>query len=216
MACNDLLFSPMLNTDEQEHSSHLPISSPLQETLSPLPQSLPVSSLLPSPSPLPSLCQVASIMPLPPEAIYSSSDELYAAIQAHAKQHNYAFVRGKSRIINQHGWQKVVYSCDWCKNPPPEFRPKTTGLERKRRTSSRATGCLFSVNAVQICDTQWELRHRPNQQYAVHNHPPSNSWTSHPSHQHFDMQTKKDITQLRNAGKMPIYSHSIIKHLVIL
>ena len=39
-----------------------------------------------SPSPLPSLAEVPqpTSMPLPPEAIYSSKEELYASIQAFA------------------------------------------------------------------------------------------------------------------------------------
>ena len=49
-----------------------------------------------SPSPLPALAEVSqpTSMPLPPEAIYSSNEELYTAIQAFAAQHYYAFTIG--------------------------------------------------------------------------------------------------------------------------
>jgi hypothetical protein len=39
-------------------------------------------------------------MPLPLEAIYSSKEELYTAIQAFAAQHHYAFTIGRSKKIN--------------------------------------------------------------------------------------------------------------------
>jgi hypothetical protein len=201
MDCNNSFLSPILNIDEWEQSTQLKDKLPLQETSQPMLLSSPVSSLPPSPSQLPLLCRQASVMPLPPEAIYTSCDELYTAIQAHAKQYNYAFVRRKSRKINQYPRRKVVYSCDRCKPPPTEFQSATTGQARKRRTSSRRTGCLFSINAIQINETLWELRHRPDQKFAIHNHPPSYSWTSHPSHRRLDNHTKQKIHQFQNAGK---------------
>src|SRR6266487_3493679 len=100
------LFSmPVLYPNDQTASNDLSIV--LQEPL----QS-PSPSLPPSPSPLPQVCRLASVMPLPPEAIYSSSQELYTAIQAHAKQYNYAFVHANSKLVNRHGQQKILYCYD--------------------------------------------------------------------------------------------------------
>ena len=60
-----------------------PMDTPMDTLLSPSP--------LPSQSPEPFLTPSLGSMPLPPEAIYSSKEELYTSIQAWAAQHYYAF-----------------------------------------------------------------------------------------------------------------------------
>ena len=141
-----MLSEPESYPDHQTVSDDLSIV--LQEPL----QS-PSLSLPPSPLPLPQVCRLASVMPLPPEAIYSSSQELYSAIQAHAKQYNYTFVQANSKLVNQHGRQKILYYCDYYKQPPAKLQSKATSQAQKQKTTTRKTGYKFSVNAVQIDNT---------------------------------------------------------------
>ncbi len=108
-------------------------------------------------------------MQLPPEATYSSKEELYTSIQAWAAQHYYAFRIGRSKKINESHRTKIVYNCDRCGPPPPQNRIHN----RQRYTTTRKHGCQFSVLAVECSSTQWELRHRPSKEYSIHNHPPS-------------------------------------------
>jgi len=82
-------FESMLSTPPYWQAVSNDLPTVLQE---PLLSPMLSPSLPPSPSPLPYLCRLASVMPLPPEAVYSSSNKLYTAIQAHAKQYNYAFM----------------------------------------------------------------------------------------------------------------------------
>ena len=133
-------------------------------------------SPLPSQSPEPSS---PMSMPLPPEATYSSKEELYASIQAWAAQHSYAFRIGRSNKINNGPRIKIFYNCDRCGPPPSENHLQGYLQARKRQTTTRKTGCQFSVIAVQCTNTRWELCHRPGAEYDVHNHPPSQSISSH-------------------------------------
>ncbi|PMD23473.1 hypothetical protein NA56DRAFT_701770 [Hyaloscypha hepaticicola] len=51
----------------------------------------------------------STTMPLPPEATYSSKEELYRAIQAFAIQHHYAFTIGRSnKTITRKTVRKTV------------------------------------------------------------------------------------------------------------
>jgi hypothetical protein len=114
-----------------------------------------------SPSPEPSLAEAPSpptSMPLPLEAIYSSKEELCTLIQAFAAQYSYAFRIGRSNKINNGPRSKIFYNCDRCGPPPPENHPQDYLQARKRQTTTRKTGCQFSIIAVQRTDTQWELR----------------------------------------------------------
>ena len=51
-------------------------------------------------------------MPLPPEATYSSKEELYTSIQAWAAQYYYAFRIQRSTKLNNGSRIKITYSCD--------------------------------------------------------------------------------------------------------
>jgi hypothetical protein len=125
-------FESMLSTPPHWQAVSNDLPTVLQE---PLLSPLLLLSLPPSPLLLPYLCRLASVIPLPPEAVYSSSNKLYTAIQAHAKQYNYTFIQGKSRVVNQHGRRKIVYSCNCCSQPLPELQLKT-GKVRKRKTTT--------------------------------------------------------------------------------
>ena len=156
--------------------------------------------MLPLESPT-AILQNASIMPLPPEAIYNSPEECYVAIQAFAKQFNYAFTKRKSKTVNKHGRRKIVYVCDRGRQSPDEYRSKRFAQPRRRNTTTRMTGCEFSVNLVQVGEDTWELRHRADLANAVHNHEPSHSWTSHPSHRKLSKDLVLEVNRWTKAGE---------------
>jgi hypothetical protein len=143
-------------------------------------------------------------MPLPPEAIYDSKEELYIAIQAWAAQHCYAFCIGRSTKKDSGPRTKITYNCDRCGPPPPENHPKNYLQARKRQTTTRKTGCQFSIVAIERTNTQWELRHRPSIEYSIHNHPPSQSISSHPAHRKLAQAEINQARSLHNAGKSSI------------
>jgi len=71
-------------------------------------------------------------MLLPSEAIYSSKEELYTAIQAWAAQHCYAFRIGWSNKIHNGPRIKIFYNYNRCRPLLPENRPQHYLQLRKR------------------------------------------------------------------------------------
>ena len=102
------------------------------------------------PSPRPSLVEdpQSTSIPLPPEATYSFKEELYRAIQAFATQHSYTFRIGHSNKINNGPRLKIFYNCDRYGPPPPENHPQDYLQARKQQTTTRKTGCQFSIIAI--------------------------------------------------------------------
>ncbi|PWI65091.1 hypothetical protein PCL_07390 [Purpureocillium lilacinum] len=134
---------------------------------------------------------------LPPEATYESRESLLAAINAWAKPRGYAFTTGKS-LKTPNGRVKVIFACDRNKQPP------SASIERTRRTSSRRTGCKFSVWAKQSRDRcTWVLSHRPDPECATHNHPPSDDPSAHPAHRRLEKKDAAIISDLSMSGAAP-------------
>lgn len=134
---------------------------------------------------------------LPPEGEHRSRDALYATINAWAAARGYAFVTGKSRKTPS-GRRLVVYSCDRGGAPP---KPSDT---RQRSTTTRRTGCQFSVLAKETLDkTTWRLTHRPGNEFAHHNHTPSTNISAHPVHRQLSHTDRSTINNLTNAGVAP-------------
>jgi hypothetical protein len=80
----------------------------------------------------PSLAETPPSMPLPPEAIYSSKEELYTSIQAWAAQHHYAFCIRRSIKIHTSPRIKITYNYDRYGLLPPENYPQKYLQARKR------------------------------------------------------------------------------------
>ena len=132
-------------------------------------------------------------MPLPPEAIYPSREALFEAIQAWAYPYGYSFTTGKSRRMEGSRRWRVVYCCD-------RYCHHTTTIS-KRTTSSRSTGCEFSVLAVETIDKQsWQLKHRPDTKFSTHNHAPSLTPAAHSSHRRMPPYIQNINQELYNAG----------------
>ena len=118
----------------------------------------PPPRVLLSPSPGPLLAEAPpsppTSMPLPPEAVYSSKEELYASIQAWAAQYHYAFRIERSTKIYNSGRTRILYSCDRAGIAPPANHPQRSLQDRKRHTATRKTGCKFSIVAREHANTQ--------------------------------------------------------------
>ncbi|KAM3468043.1 hypothetical protein MY5147_008326 [Beauveria neobassiana] len=132
---------------------------------------------------------------LPPEDEYSSREALYAAINTWAASRGYAFVTGRSRRT-PNGRQQVVFTCDRGAGRAPDAT--TT---RKRLTTTKRTGCQFSVLAKEgLHQGSWKLTHRPGREYAFHNHEPSRQPSAHPAHRKLSSTDLSTVHNLASAG----------------
>jgi hypothetical protein len=135
---------------------------------------------------------------LPPEAVFSSQAELSEAINEWASMRGYAFVArrsSKAKTLSQA--LTVTYICD-----------RGGGLRSdqasKRKTSSRRTGCPFSINAIESnCKTQWAVKHRKDPHTHMHNHEPSYGARAHPVHRRLKVDQEQTIRLLTEAGVRP-------------
>lgn len=134
---------------------------------------------------------------LPPEGQYASRDEVHAAINAWAAPRGYAFVSGKSKKTGS-GKRVVYFTCD---RGGPVSDPSIT---RMRLTTTRRTGCQFSVIAKESLDkATWRLSHRQGSLHAYHNHDPSPAPSAHPVLRQLSPGTKATVRDLANAQIHP-------------
>jgi len=140
---------------------------------------------------------------LPPVAIYGSEDELFDAIQAHARVTGQCFVKLRSTTHNDR--KTVTYACDRCKKPRPP-RPEDDGTpQRKRKETANRTDCQFSFLGVQLKDNGgWEVRYRPAELYGAHNHPPSDSTSAHSGHRRLNQEALQKVRELQVNGIVPL------------
>ncbi|EGU84478.1 hypothetical protein FOXB_05007, partial [Fusarium oxysporum f. sp. conglutinans Fo5176] len=133
---------------------------------------------------------------LPPEGTYSSREQVREAINDWARPRGYAFSISKSRTY-ANGKRECVFSCD-------RGAGRTPSLSGSRETSTRRTGCLFSVLAKEDRITgNWLLKHRQGTQFHTHNHEPSLDPTAHPSHRQLSREDQLKVQNLSNAGIVP-------------
>jgi hypothetical protein len=143
-----------------------------------------------SPTPFPDDC-------LPPEGEYESREALFEAINAWAATRGYAFITGRS-TKEKTGRRTITYMCDRRRNHPIVSR------ERQRKTTTRTTGCEFSVLAKENNDrSTWTLRHRSDSRFSLHNHEPSQDTTAHPVLRTMSKEHLSQLTGLANAGIAP-------------
>jgi hypothetical protein len=134
---------------------------------------------------------------LPPEQNYTSRDALFSAINEWAASRGYAFVTGRS-TLEKSGKLTVTYVCD------RSCRPPTAAKSRQRKTTTRGTGCQFSVLAKESRDkSSWSLRHRLDARFSIHNHAPSLHPSAHPVHRKLPEEDQLTLERLANAGVAP-------------
>lgn len=130
----------------------------------------------------------------PPGGSYPTFEALFAAAQAHALTHGYAFVIGRSKRDNR-GLKKVFLICDRGGNN----KEKVPGEQRQRKTKSRKCGCEFGVFGLEN-KTAWILRGRIDGEHLTHNHPPSESRTEHPGARKLDPKAIAAVKALEENG----------------
>lgn len=133
----------------------------------------------------------------PPGGSYPTFEALFAAAQAHALAHGYAFVIGRSKRDNR-GLKKVFLICD----RGGTNKEKIPGEQRQRRTKSRKCGCEFGVFGLEN-KTSWILRGRIDGEHLTHNHPPSESPTEHPGARKLDPKAIAAVKALEENGTRP-------------
>lgn len=152
------------------------------------------NSMIGQPSPIgPPVVQGEMLSP-PPGGSYPTFEALFAAAQAHALAHGYAFVIGRSKRDNR-GLKKVFLICDRGGNN----KEKVPGEQRQRKTKSRKCGCEFGVFGLEN-KTAWLLRGRIDGEHLTHNHPPSESPTEHPGARKLDPKAIAAVKALEENG----------------
>lgn len=158
------------------------------------------NALIPQPSPVAPTVVQGEMLCAPPGGSYPTFEALFAAAQAHALAHGYAFVIGRSKRDNR-GLKKVFLICD----RGGTNKEKVPGEQRQRRTKSRKCGCEFGVFGLEN-KTSWILRGRIDGEHLTHNHPPSESPTEHPGARKLDPKAIAAVKALEENGMHPLLS----------
>ena len=183
-------FSDIYENAQDIFSSH-DLPSPFNQTLSPPPI---ISS---SNTPL-SSGQSQDLMSLLPESTFHSEEEVVDILQKWAMQHKFGLVKQRSRTKNKAGHKVTLWACDRHGEPP--LLPKHSNQLRQCRTSSRKTGCQFSINVVQMSEDNFEIRRRPDKLHYCHNHILSHSPWSHPTHRYLNIEMRDKLKDFHDAG----------------
>lgn len=160
------------------------------------------NALIPQPGSLPAPVVQGEMLSPPPGGSYPTFEALFAAAQAHALAHGYAFVIGRSKRDNR-GLKKVFLICD----RGGTNKEKVPGEQRQRRTKSRKCGCEFGVFGLEN-KTSWILRGRIDGEHLTHNHPPSESPTEHPGARKLDPKAIAAVKALEENGTCPSFAVS--------
>jgi hypothetical protein len=145
----------------------------------------------------------------PPGGTYPTFEALFAAAQAHALAHGYAFVIGRSKRDNR-GLKKVFLICD----RGGTNKEKVPGEQRQRKTKSRKCGCEFGVFGLEN-KSSWLLRGRIDGEHLTHNHPPSESPTEHPGARKLDPKAIAAVKALEENGPWPFLTKQVFANKLI-
>ena len=141
-------------------------------------------------------------MDLPPQQNYGSKEALFTSINAWAMARGYAFISRRS-TKEKNGKYTITYACDRSCLPPSKN-------DQQRKTTSRGTGCPFSIIGKEAFDGSWTLKHRPNQEFSLHNHEPSQHPSAHPVHRQLSGDTSH-LGSLSKAGIAPKEIQTIMR-----
>ena len=184
--------SPSSAMDTTQDMSMIDPQLAIDQQLIPTPD----NSMIPQNSPGPQVVQGEMLSP-PPGGTYPTFEALFAAAQAHALAHGYAFVIGRSKRDNR-GLKKVFLICD----RGGTNKEKVPGEQRQRKTKSRKCGCEFGVFGLEN-KSSWLLRGRIDGEHLTHNHPPSESPTEHPGARKLDPKAIAAVKALEENGVYP-------------
>jgi hypothetical protein len=137
-----------------------------------------------------------SLLP-PPEAIYPDPTTAFTAIQAHARQHGYAFIKFNKKP------SRLLFACDRAGNYDPRGKVSTVDKSKQREnTGLKKCGCLMRVELyLDRLSNQWILRTLQR----AHNHGASAAATAHPAHRITALipEIRAEIARLSQAGLSP-------------
>jgi hypothetical protein len=129
--------------------------------------------------------------------VYPDIDSAFNEIQAHAREHGYAFRRHQMRPTRR------VFACDRAGKYDPRGKdPNTHRSKQCQNTGSKKCGCLMRVELLlNNLSNQWSLRVLES----VYNHGPSIAITAHPAHRlpTIAQGGYKTISTLSRAGLSP-------------
>ncbi|CZS93089.1 uncharacterized protein RCO7_11158 [Rhynchosporium graminicola] len=134
--------------------------------------------------------------PAPPEAIYSDIATGFAALQAHAKAHGYAFAHQDTKPF------RALFVCDRAGKYNPKGKSSDIHPSKRRKnTGSKKCGCQMRVCLLKdraSTEVQWKLKVLE----ATHNHAASADSTAHPAHRiaSITAETRVAISSLAKAG----------------
>jgi hypothetical protein len=134
----------------------------------------------------------------PPETSFPTFEALLQSVNAWGLARGYACVIGRSKKKNKVGLKKVLLTCDKGGTSKPHAVSVDSAI-RRRATTSRKTGCQFSLYAIETT-VEWQLKYRPDTVYCVHNHPPSKGAVDHPAARRLDRTAVAAVKALRDAG----------------
>jgi hypothetical protein len=123
--------------------------------------------------------------PIPGDPV-TSAEALFDRVNLFAKEHGFGIVRRnkyayKGRVI------RYSFQCDLFGDPRPS---ESSGLRQKK---SRKCGCKWQVIAEAREEGKWLLRQHPKPEHHIHNHPPSETPSVHPSHRRLTAPVKATI-----------------------
>jgi hypothetical protein len=137
-----------------------------------------------------------SLLP-PPEAIYPDPATAFNAIQLHAREYGYAFMKRNKKP------SRLLFACDRAGNYDSKGKVLTVDKSRQRKnTGSKKCGCLMMVElCLDRLSNQWILRVLQG----AHNHGASAAATAHPVHRMTALtpDTRAEIARLSQAGFAP-------------
>jgi hypothetical protein len=130
------------------------------------------------------------VVATPTNSTYDTFDEAYAALKEHGIENGYGFLCHRSKPHGSDVKTSYWYRCD-------RFR-KYTSQATVRKTSTRTTGCPFSISIKQA-GSQWKLQLLQSS----HNHPRSVHPSAHNVYRKRTPAQKESIRAMRLAGSMP-------------
>ena len=132
------------------------------------------------------------------DSVHSFYEEAYATLTTHALQNGYGFKLQQSRPYNSSFKTYFNYRCD---------KSRTYNSQATiRQTSTRTTGCSFSVVITQASD-QWKLLAKKS----YHNHTSSLNLMTHNVHCRRTQAQKDTIHLMSKAGVAPKQILTIIQ-----
>ncbi|KFY68826.1 hypothetical protein V496_00781 [Pseudogymnoascus sp. VKM F-4515 (FW-2607)] len=137
-------------------------------------------------------------MEAPPETSFPTFEALLQSVNAWGLARGYACVIGRSKKKNRIGLKKVLLTCDKGGTSKHNMLPVDSPV-RRRATTSRKTGCQFSLYAIETT-MEWLLKYRPDGLFCVHNHGPSKGAIDHPAARRLDRTAVAAVKALRDAG----------------